>query len=64
MNNNLPELITASDVKVYLKCSNSTLYALLSRKDFPSFRVGKKYLINKEAFLTWMEKEYRLNKIS
>lgn len=60
MQNNLPELITASEVKDYLKCSKSTLYSLLSRKDFPSFRVGKKYLINKNEFLIWMERESRI----
>lgn len=60
MQNTLPELITAAEVKSYLRCSNSTLYTLLARKDFPSFRVGKKYLIKKNDFLNWMERECRL----
>ena len=58
-NNILPELITPKELKAYLGCNDSTLYALLKRKDLPSFRVGKRFYINRVRFIKWMErKEY------
>lgn len=59
MNNNgiLPELITPKEVKAYLGCNDVTLYALLKQKDFPSFRVGKRFYINRERFIKWMERK-------
>lgn len=58
----LPNLLTASDVKAYLKCNDTTLYALLKRRDFPSFRVGKKYYINEDEFKDWMNKSSKVKK--
>ena len=58
----LPNLITASDVKKYLKCNNTTLYGLLKQRDFPSFRIGKKYYINENEFIIWMSKQSKIKK--
>ncbi len=58
----LPVLLSAKDVKMYLKCNDTTLYGLLKQRDFPSFRVGKKYYIDEEKFIEWMSKSSKLKK--
>ncbi|MDO5558423.1 MAG: helix-turn-helix domain-containing protein [Oscillospiraceae bacterium] len=52
----LPVLLRASDVKVYLGCNDNKLYALLKRRDFPSFRIDRKWYVDKEEFIAWMKK--------
>ena len=58
----LPVLMSAAEVKQYLKCNNTTLYGLLKQRDFPSFRIGKKYYIDQEKFIAWMDKNQRVKK--
>ncbi len=52
---NLPNLLTPKEVQEYLHIGNNTLYNLLSQKDFPSFRLGKRYYIFEDKFLEWMD---------
>ena len=58
----LPELLTPQQVKDYLHCNDRTIYNLCRRKDFPSFRVGKRYLIDRNRLIEWIEKESKKNK--
>ena len=53
----LPELMTAKEVKDYLKCSNENLYALLKTRGFPSFKIGNTYRIRKDEFIDWINKQ-------
>ena len=58
----LPDLLTAKEVKEYLKCNNTTLYALLKERTFPSFRIGSRYYIEKEKFILWMDRKEKERK--
>ena len=58
----LPTLITSNDVKQYLKRNDTTLYSLLKQRVFPSFRVGRKYYIDQDKFISWIEKNMRNKK--
>lgn len=60
--NDLQKVISPKELKEYLKCADKTLYNLLSRRDFPSFKIGKKYYIIYDDFLKWMDKESKKNK--
>lgn len=37
------------------KLSKATVYAMFHRRDFPSVRVGKRFLVGREAFRRWLE---------
>lgn len=58
----LPKLLTPKEVKTYLKCNDSTLYALLKERSFPSFRIGKRYYIDEEKFSEWLERKQKEKK--
>ena len=49
------EYITVSDIKDYLKISQSAAYELTHCKDFPVCRIGGAIRIPKEAFLAWVD---------
>lgn len=53
---NLPNLLSARDVKKYLGCNDANVYALLKQRDFPSFRIGKKYYVDEGKFIEWMSR--------
>ena len=50
----ITEFWTISDVKRYLKISQSAAYALAHREDFPVARFGSSIRIPKEPFLAWV----------
>ena len=58
----LPELLTPQQVKDYLRCNDRTIYSLCKRKDFPAFRVGRRYLIDRDKLIEWINKESKKNK--
>ena len=58
----LPELLSPQEAKNYLKCNDKTIYNLCKRRDFPSFRIGNRYYINKGELGEWIKKESRKNK--
>lgn len=53
----LPTLMTPKELMAYLRCSKTTAYDLCRRKDFPSFRIGKSYYIQKDKLEEWFDKE-------
>lgn len=59
----ISELMSAPELKQYLHCNNNTLYSLLSRRDFPSFRIGKRHYIIKDELIKWMGNESKKSKI-
>ena len=59
---NLPELLSPGQLKDYLHCNDKTIYDLCRRRDFPSFRIGKRYYINKDDFVDWIKRESKKNK--
>lgn len=48
------EYLTISDVKNYLKISQSAAYGLAHSKDFPVTRIGASIRVPKEAFFAWV----------
>lgn len=50
------EALTVKDVMALLKIGRDQAYALFNSKAFPSFRIGKKMLITKDAFNDWLVK--------
>ncbi len=50
----MPPVLTPSDVRAVLGLSKNTAYELFHKKNFPAFRVGKLYRIQREAFEKWM----------
>ena len=52
-----PKVITPKQLSECLGCSINTAYDLCRRRDFPSFKVGRKILILEDELHTWMLKQ-------
>ncbi len=55
----LPALLSPQQVKEYLHIGNDKLYELLTRRDFPSFQIGKPFYILQDEFIEWIQKQTR-----
>ena len=53
--NDLPQLITPHELAETLGISLPFCYKLIRTKGFPSFRVGKKWLISTDKLMTWID---------
>lgn len=53
----LQELMTAKEVRDYLKCSNEKVYELMKSRGFPSFKIGRSYRVRKGDFAEWINKQ-------
>lgn len=51
--------MTVADVQKVLGINKNTAYALVSRGDFPSFRVGKVIRIPVKQFEEWIDRQVR-----
>ena len=51
----LPLFLSAKDVSKLLGVSLSTAYELMHEDEFPSLRVGYRYVIPKEDFQKWVK---------
>lgn len=56
-NNNLKMTLTAKEAAAAVGVSMPIFYALCQRPDFPSFRIGKKVLINRNALQEWIDRQ-------
>lgn len=53
---NYPKMtLTVDDLASELNISRNTAYALAVRKDFPSFRIGRRLLVNRAMLQVWMD---------
>lgn len=52
-----PKVITPKQLSEYLNCSINIAYDLCRRRDFPSFKVGRKILIIEDELHSWMLKQ-------
>lgn len=57
MDNKDPVLYTVQDIKRIFKCGQRQAYELVKTPGFPSFRVGTKLLVEREALLKWIEEQ-------
>ena len=55
----LPLFINAEQLSNALGISISSAYELMSEKDFPSMRVGKRMLVPREKFIAWVNQQSR-----
>jgi len=50
-----PLFLTPKMVKEILQLSYGVIYNLFEQDDFPSFKVGKRYVVPKDKFLEWVD---------
>lgn len=56
-NDQLPMTLNAEQVGHYLNISRAGAYALFHREGFPYIRIGKRMLVQRDAFLHWLEEQ-------
>ena len=49
----LPLFLNAEQLSSVLGISRSAAYELMAQRSFPSLRVGKRLLVQKEKFISW-----------
>jgi len=54
MFSSLPDVMTAEQLASALQISKSGAYALLSRPDFPTLRIGGRKMVKKKDLLEWL----------
>ena len=53
----LPLTLSAQDVANALGISRANAYYLFHAEGFPTMRIGKRVMVNKEKFIVWVEKQ-------
>ena len=51
---------SAPEVAQLLGISRSAAYNLMHRDDFPSFRIGKRWLVRDSSLHEWLEKQSKI----
>lgn len=51
----MPMMLNAEQVAMVLGVSRAGAYQLFHREDFPSIRIGKRMMVQREAFFSWLE---------
>ena len=49
------EVLTTKDLSIALKLGRDSAYALMSSRNFPSYKIGKRYFITSEALNKWLK---------
>lgn len=52
-----PLAVSAGEAAKLLNISRPTLYALLNREDFPSFRIGNRVLVSVSGLKDWVSRQ-------
>ena len=55
-----PLAVSAAEAARLLGVSRPTLYQLLNREDFPSFRVGNRVLVSVAGLQEWIERQTKV----
>ena len=53
----LPVILSASDVAAVLGISRAKTYQLFHRLDFPTLKLDKRLLVRRELFFQWLDKQ-------
>jgi excisionase family DNA binding protein len=53
--NDLPTTLNADDIAEYLGISRAGAYNLLRSEGFPTLKIGKRMVVQKEKFKTWCD---------
>ena len=59
-----PMAISATEAARLLGVSKPTIYTLINRSDFPSFRVGNRVLVSVDGLKKWIDKQAESNSTS
>ncbi len=59
----LPYILNAKDVQRVLGISQSSVYDLLHRKDFPTLHVNARLLVRKEDLFAWIKQNTNTSSI-
>lgn len=51
------EILFPEEARQILKIGKSTMQELLHREDFPSYKIGRRWYINKQKLLTWINNQ-------
>ena len=54
--NELPITFGPAEVAEILGISRNKAYELVNQADFPKYRVGRRIIISKKHFISWMDK--------
>ena len=49
--------MTVKEMQDFVGVGRRKAYELVNSKDFPSFRVGRKLLVNREGLYRWMQEQ-------
>lgn len=52
----IPEMMSVQDVIKSLGLGRNTVYSLIKRKDFPKIQIGRSYVIPKDKYVEWLNK--------
>ena len=52
----LPMFLNAEDISEALGIAISTTYELIKQKGFPSLKIGRRYVVERENFIQWVQK--------
>ena len=52
----LPMFLNAEDISEALGIAISTTYELMKQKGFPSLKIGRRYVEERENFIEWVQK--------
>ena len=58
-NEQLPMTLNAEQVGHYLNISRAGAYALFHTEGFPCIRIGKRMMVQRDAFLCWLEEQQK-----
>ena len=58
MNKSVKEstMLTVKDVQKILKIGRNRAYDIFKRSDFPAILIGRKYVVEQNAFYFWLQK--------
>jgi len=57
----LPLTLTVEEVAKVLRISRGTAYNLVHREDFPAVKIGRRLIIPRDHFWSWVNKEAQGN---
>jgi excisionase family DNA binding protein len=52
-----PFMLSVENLASVLNISKSNAYKVMNRADFPSIRIGKRLLVNKESVVNWIDNQ-------
>ena len=53
----LPLFLNVNDLSKALGIAPSSCYELMHKKDFPSIRIGKRLVVQREKFIEWVDEQ-------